>query len=157
MISLSLQPQRWRQHVPPWFWYPSVKQRPKFDIFVLVFFFLSSISCINRAIWCLNLSRGKRFLSSLNRSDQLQAMQPPHLYGAEVKNEWNCDSASPLCLNAVDRDNFYCYWLCSCGFQGSAVLHVVAVGTLQRQIISSNTETLTDNMANTQRANLHTI
>jgi hypothetical protein len=28
------------------------------------------------------------------------------LFIAEVKNEWGCTSASPICLHGVDRENF---------------------------------------------------
>jgi len=57
----------------------------------------------------LDPDRGKRFVTSPQQPDQLQAPTAPSPSSTMVKNEWSCTSTPPICLHGVERDKII--WL----------------------------------------------
>jgi len=57
-------------------------------------------------VWSLIAGRNKRF--SFSQKKNIQPGSGDHLLlsSAEVKNEWSCTTAHPICLHGMDRDNF---------------------------------------------------
>jgi len=56
----------------------------------------------------LDPGRGKRFFTSPQQPDQLQAPTASSPSSAKVKNEWSCTSTPPIHHHGVERDKIIC-------------------------------------------------